>query len=312
MLTLAAFIAPYFVALAAFPFLASRAAFPWLAPLGACLLIVWTPWLIPEESTMLRFIASITAAMLALKVIDISLDLGKQRHVTLQRYVEFLFNPFTLVRRSLENESRPSQKENLLRFLGGSIVCAVALAVLHSLFQADWSNLTFLLEHIGKVIVLMLAIDAGLTAAAALWRLGGGTARDFMYRPFFARTPADFWRRYNRNVQQFFWQDVFSRSHSRRTPILGMLLVFGLSALLHEFVFYAAVGHIQGYQLAFFTVQGFAAASTARVKVRGPFVVPWVAGTMAFNLLTSMFFFASIHSVTPFYSGGLPGWLQGW
>jgi hypothetical protein len=133
-----------------------------------------------------------------------------------------------------------------------------------------------------------------------------------MDRPFTARTPADFWRRYNRNVQQFFWHDVFSGRSTRRAPILAMLLVFCLSALLHELLFYAAVGRVQGYQIAFFAIQGIAATLTARVKVKGRFLVPWVAGTLTFNLLTSVVFFASIHSIAPFYSRRLPVWLQGW
>ena len=312
MLILTGFLAPYFVAFAAFPLLVGRIAFPWIVPFGACLLIVSSAWIIPAEFPMLRFLASISAAMLALKVIDVSLDLKKQRTVTWQEYVDFLSNPFTLVRRSLSIERRPSPKENLLGLLGGSTNCAVAIAVLIGLFRLDWSNVPFLVEHIAKVTALMLAIASGLAGAAAIWRLCGGTARDFMDRPFVARTPAEFWRRYNRNVQQFFWQNVFNGNRSLRKPIRTMILVFGLSALLHEFLFYAAVGRLQGYQIAFFAMQGIAAASTARIKVRGKLAPPWMAATMAFNLLTSVLFFASIHSVAPFYSRGLPEWLQGW
>ena len=310
--TLAGFLAPYLVALASFPLLVGRVAFPWVASLGACLLIAGSPWLIPAELPILRFLASISAAMLILKVLDVSLDLRQRRVLTWKDYVHFLSNPFTLVRRSLASERRPASRENCLRLVGGSIGCAVATTALIGLFRLDWSSLPFLVEHIAKVTALMLAITTGLTATAALWRLSGGIARDFMDRPFLARTPADFWRRYNRNVQQFFWQNVFSGKRSRRSPIRAMLLVFGLSALLHELVFFAAVGRVQGYQTAFFLVQGLAAALTARVKVTGRLAVLWAAGTMVFNVLTSVLFFASIHGVTPFYSRGLPAWLQGW
>ncbi len=261
---------------------------------------------------MLRFLASISATMLALKVIDFSLDLRQRRPVTWREYVEFISNPFTLVRRSLANERRPSPKENLRRLVLGTITCALAIALLMILFRLDWSNVPFLVEHVGKVTTLMLTITSGLSGAAAMWRLGGGTARDFMDRPFVARTPADFWRRYNRNVQQFFWQNIFIGNRSRQAPIRTMIIVFGLSALLHELLFYPAVGRLQGYQLVFFALHGLAAASTAHVKVRGRLVVPWIAATMIFNLLTSVLFFASIHSLTPFYSRGLPAWLQGW
>lgn len=312
MLTTAAFLLPYLIAFAAFPLLANRSAFYWLVPLVACGLIVGSPWLIPEASPMLRFLASMCAAMMALKVIDTALDLRNRRGVTWQEYGAFLANPFTLVRRSLASERCPSTKENLRRLLGGASGCAVALAVLLGLFNTEWFNLPFLLEHVGKVTALMLAIDAGLTAAAAIWRLGGGTARDFMDRPFIAHTPADFWRRYNRNVHQFFRLDVFGGHRGRRSPIPVMLLVFGLSALLHEVLFFAAVGTVQGYQTLFFTVQGLAAAATARVRARGRPIVLWVTGTLLFNLLTSVIFFASIHSIVPFYSRGLPEWLRGW
>lgn len=312
MLTLAGFLVPYIVAFTAFPLLVARVAFPLIVPFVACLLIVLSPWFIPAELPMLRFLASISAAMLAFKVIDVSLDLKHQRSVDWNEYVAFLFNPFTLVRRSLRHERRPSQKENLLGLLGGTLGCVGAIALLMGLFRVDWSHVPFLVEHVGKVSVLMLAIAFGLSSAAAIWRFTGGTARDFMDRPFIARTPADFWRRYNRNVQQFFWQNVFSGKRSRRAPIWTMILVFGLSALLHEWLFLAAVGRLQGYQIAFFALQGIAAASTARVKVRGKLVVPWVVGTLIFNLLTSVLFFASIHSVSPFYSRGLPSWLQSW
>jgi MBOAT, membrane-bound O-acyltransferase family len=312
MLTLAGFLTPYLVAFATFPLLVGRVVSLWFVPFGACLLIALSPWLIPAELPMLRFLASISAAMLTLKVIDVSLDLRQLRMVTWKEYVDFLSNPFTLVRRTLANERCPSPKENLLGLLRGSLTCAVAVAVLVGLFRLDWSSVPFLIEHVVKVTALMLAIASGLTGAAAIWRLSGGTARDFMDRPFIARTPAEFWRRYNRNVQQFFWLNVFSSNRNSRTPIRTMIFVFGLSALLHELLFYPAVGRLQGYQIAFFAVQGLAAALTARVKVKGKLAVPWVAGTLAFNLLTSVLFFASIHSVAPFYSQELPAWLDGW
>lgn len=194
MLTLAGFLTPYLVALATFPFLAGRVAFPWLVPFGACLLMVSSPWFIPAEFPVLRFLASVSAAMLALKLIDLSLDLRRRRRVTWQEHVDFLSNPFTLVRRSLGNERRPSQRENLLSLMVGATGCAVSLGVLSGLFRLDWSRVPFLVEHVGKVTAFMLAMANGLTAAAAMWRLGGGSARDFMDGPFIAKTPADFWQ----------------------------------------------------------------------------------------------------------------------
>jgi D-alanyl-lipoteichoic acid acyltransferase DltB (MBOAT superfamily) len=159
----------------------------------------------------------------------------------------------------------------------------------------------------------MVAIIGGLSALTALWRISGGAARDYMDRPFTARTPADFWRRYNRNMQQFFWEDLFKPLGGNRTPIRTTLWVFAVSALLHEFLFYAAIGRVQGYQTLFFSLHGVASAMTLRIRVKkGWTAVPWIVATLAFNLASSVFFFASIHAVVPFYAHGLPSWLQGW
>ena len=186
MLTLAGFLVPYFVAFTTFPLLVSCVAFPLIFPFVACVLIVLSPWFIPAELPMQRFLASMSAAMLTFKIIDVSLDLKQQRSITWHEYVDFLSNPFTLVRRSLRHERRPSQKENLLGLVGGALGCAVAIAVLMELFKFDWSHVPFLVEHAGKVTALMLAIACGLSGAVAIWRFTGGTARDFMDRPCIA------------------------------------------------------------------------------------------------------------------------------
>jgi hypothetical protein len=312
MLSAAGFLAPYALACAAFPLLRRRTRFPWIAPAGICLLIMACPWFIAADLQLARYMAACSAALLSMKLIDVSVDL--QRGLTLEwkAYAAFLSNPFSLVRRQLVLEPCPAHRKNVLSLLAGSAGCATGVLLQVALFRVDWVAIPFLFEHVSKVLALMLAITSGLTAGAALWRLSGGMARDTMDRPYLAHTPAQFWRRYNRLVQQFFWHDVFSGRGARHAPVRTMLLVFALSALLHEFLFYAAIGQVQGYQTAFFAVQGLAAAVTARVKVRGWATVPWVVGTLMFNLLSSVLFFASMHGVLPFYSRGLPQWLQGW
>ncbi len=123
-----------------------------------------------------------------------------------------------------------------------------------------------------------------------------------MDNPFASRTPADFWKRYNRPTQQFFHEDVFKPLGGRRAPIRGTLATFAVSAAVHEYIFDVAVGRFQGYQTAFFLVQGVAVAATLRVRPRGPAAVAWVAATFAFNLATSALFFASVGEVVPFYA----------
>lgn len=110
-------------------------------------------------------------------------------------------------------------------------------------------------------------------------------------------------------AQQFFYEDVFKPAGGLRFPVRATLVTFAFSALVHEYVFGIAIGRVQGYQTAFFLLQGVATAATVRVKVRGWTAALWFAGTFAFNLASSVLFFASTNAVLPFYSRGLPAWL---
>ena len=94
MLIIAGFFAPYLVALAAFPYLAKRGPVPWSIPLGSCLLIVSSPWLVPADLLLLRLLASISAAIVAIKVIDVALDVRQRSTPTWREYFDFLINPF--------------------------------------------------------------------------------------------------------------------------------------------------------------------------------------------------------------------------
>lgn len=313
---IAGFFAPYLLAMACFALFSHRGTATGVRSgllLGGWLLIVLAPWLIPAEQPLARLLAAMSAALIAIKVIDAWLDLRRRSAPSREEFWVFLANPFILVRRCLPLERPVPGRSNLLRLVQGSMGCAVGIALLNGLFRVDWQDWPFLLEHASKVTALMLAIISGLSAATALWRWSGGVARDYMDHPFAARTPADFWRRYSRNMQQFFWEDIFKPLGGHRTPVRTTLFVFGLSALLHEFLFYAAIGRVQGYQTVFFALQGVAAATTLRVRAKkGWAAIPWIAATLAFNLASSVFFFASIHEVAPFYARGLPDWLQGW
>jgi hypothetical protein len=99
-----------------------------------------------------------------------------------------------------------------------------------------------------------------------------------------------------------FRDDVFRTLGELRAPVRATLGTFAVSAALHEYLFDLAVGRVQGYQAAFFLVQGLAVAATRKARPRGWQAAPWVAGTVAFNLATSALFFASLDEVVPFYA----------
>ena len=302
----------YLLALVCFPLLARRGWPGKLSLIALYLPIALSPCLIPARNPLSRALAAVNAVVIAVKLFDVRHDVQCGTPPGWRGFATFLLNPFVHVRRCLPAEPRPSVRSDLLSIAGAALGVAAGIILLRVLFRIDWGGRPFLAEHVSKVAAFFLAVLSGLALAAASWRLLGGMARDYMANPVAARTPADFWRRYNRNMHQFFLKDVLVSAGGLRHPARATLVVFGLSALIHEYLFSIAIGRVQGYQTAFFLLQGFAVAATARVKARGWTAVPWAAATLAFNLVSSVLFFASVNGLVPFYSRELPAWLADW
>lgn len=303
---------PYLLAILCFPLVARKGWPGQLVLIALCLPIALSPCLIPAGKPLPRFLAATIAVIIIVKLFDVRHDVRRGTGPNWSSFVAFLLNPFVHVRRCLPREPRPSARADLLRLVGGTVGLVAGIVFLRALFRVDWYEFPFLVEHGSKVVAFCLALFSGLGLAAALWRLLGGMARDYMDNPLAAHTPADFWRRYNRNMHQFFFKDVFVSFGGMRAPFRATMLVFVLSALIHEYIFGIAIGRVQGYQTAFFLVQGVAATATVGVKARGRSAVPWIIATLAFNLVTSVLFFASMHELVPFYARGLPAWLSDW
>ena len=170
-----------------------------------------------------------------------------------------------------------------------------------SLWRLDWSAVPFAFEHAIKVSGVVLAVVLSANALAAAYRLLGGSALDPMSNPIAARTPAEFWRRWNRPAQQFFNEYAFMPAGGFRRTVRATLVTFGVSGLVHEYVFSIAVGRIQGCQFLFFSLHGCAVVATMHIRPAGRMLPLWIAGTLAFNLSTAVLFFQSVDAVLPFY-----------
>lgn len=300
---------PLLLALSFYPALRVSSAWRRLSSVIAIALVVLPiPLVVPPAGRLLRLLAAIWSVVIVMKLYDLHLGARAGDRPTARQFLEFLPNIYALVHRKADQAPRPTPWEDAKSALRYAAMVAVALVPLAIIFRADWSGRHFVLEHAAKVVVLFVALIPLTAVGASVWRLGGGRARAFMDNPFAARTPADFWRRYNRPVHEFLQEDVFKPVGGVRHPVRATVAAFVVSALIHEFVFSVAVGRVQGYQTAFFLLQGLAVAATGRIKPRGWRGALWTAGTFAFNVGTAVLFFGSVNGILPFYDNPPPLW----
>ena len=295
-------------ALAFFPALRATSRVRRLGLIVAAAFILATPWMIPPGARLLRCLAAILAVVLSIKLYDLHLGAARGVRPSLLEFLAFLPNIYSLVHRKLHAEVRPPHVLELRRAALAAFAGGTAAVVFLATFKTDWARYNFATEHAVKVVTFFLALVPLANFGASVWRLAGGRGRDFMDNPFAARTPADFWRRYNRPVHQFLEHDVFTPAGGRRSPFRAAVAAFVVSALIHEYVFFAPVGRVQGYQTAFFLVQGLAVAITLRLHPRGVAAAASIAATFAFNVLTGVLFFASVDEVLPLYVNDVPVW----
>jgi hypothetical protein len=288
-------------AIAAFPLFAlSRRARAGLL-LIPCVAIAAAPCLISLEYVLVRFLAAVVCVVLLVKLYDLHISAVHDDRPGFGASPAWLANWFSVVHRRLRAEPCPTRRDDVYQLVVGAAGCAAGSFLLGAAFHVDWSDAPFLAEHAAKVLALFAALVPGAQALSAGWRLLGGRGRDYMDNPFVARTPADFWRRYNRVAHQFFYENIFKQSGGVRSPGRALLATFAASAVVHEYLFSAAIGRVQGYQTAFFLLHGGAVAATWRIRPAGPAALLWIAGTVAFNLGSSMLFFASVNELLPFY-----------
>lgn len=269
------------------------------------------PFLIPSSARPLRFVTACASLLLVMKMWDLHVHASTGQPVRWSQFLPFLLSPFSIVLRKHGEERRPSRETviaDFVRHLTGSLLGLGAIA---TLYLIRWRQYPFLVEHGVKALVIFAAAVSWIGMMVAVVRLSGGVIRDYADAPLLARTPADFWRRYNRVIQQYFHENVFKRAGGRRSPVTVTLFIFMLSALIHEYVFGIAIGRVQGFQTVFFMLQGVGVVLTLRVRPRGRVaVLTGIVATLTFNLLSSIFFFLSFHAVVPLYANPLPAWLQ--
>jgi hypothetical protein len=296
---------------------AFRLALGFRAPTRAAVLMALAVVLLPlpaivdAEHRLTRALLAILSVTIVVKLYDLHTGAMRGRVPSWRDYLVFLLSPFCLVERKLEFEPVTTRREDLHLLARGVIVTVTGGGLLAGAFAADLGAMAFTVEHIAKALALAILIRGVGAVLEGIWRLAGLRARRMFDDYMLAPTPAEFWRRWNRPVSQFFHTHIFTPLDGRHRPMLATIATFAASGAIHEYLVSMAIGRVVGLQLAFFLVQGAAVALTLRIRPSGASVAAWTFATFAFNLATTVLFFAGWNRIVPFYSEHAPAWVRG-
>jgi hypothetical protein len=282
-----------------------RAAALLLGSFGLLLL----PIVVAADRPLSRALVAIFSGTFVIKLYDLHRGAEQGSNPTWPAYLLFLASPFCHVFRHLETAPRPAGRQNLIR-CGRGVALATAGAACFAIARIIGPG-SFLLEHAAMVTFGFVIVYGCAEIAFALWSLVG--LRGYpQFRNFLAaRTPADFWRRYNRPVTQYMFENVFRPVGGARAPVRATLAAFFVSGVLHEYIADIALQEVQGFQLAFFMIHGAAVAATQRLRPRGrAAVVTCIAATILFNIAVSLLFCATAAQMFDLYSSQAPAWMH--
>lgn len=273
------------------------------ALLAFALVLCGLPWLAPDEPIVTKAVLALGCVGLCLpKLYDFVLHARHWRQRTFLDWLAYLPNIFVLVDRLRRLEPQRSRADAIAWTSRGLVEVAAGAALMYWAFTRDFGRDDFWLEHGVKLLAsYLLVFDGGFVLATGLCRLVGFRVMDLSRHPALAPTPAAFWRRYNREAGRFLHEHVFVPCGGRRRPVRGVLLVFIVNGLLHEYLALVLTGHVRGYQTTFFLLHGITVAATFRWKLHGPIAVVGRIATVVFLYFTTILFFMTVDELVPWY-----------
>ena len=265
----------------------------------------------PDAPFWLIAAVALVLPLPVVKLVDAHVGIDAWRAMTWRQWVLHVANIHGLCWRAMLAEPRRPRAQSLRWLLRGVVEVAAGVLLLTWAVQADLGRFGFWVEHFIKLTAgYLLAFDGLFALATGANRLAGVNVVDGTRHPILAATPADFWRRYNRDPGRFFLEDVYKPAGGRHHPVRGVLVVFAVNGLLHEYLAVIVTGRLTGYMLAFFALHAAAVAVSAPWKPRGARRFIGWACTFCLLVVSSPLFLAPIDLAIPLYDSWSPpaGW----
>jgi hypothetical protein len=287
-----------------------------LGALGIAALLF--PLLIAADSVLFRALAEVFCLDLFLKAADYGRQAERGSHRSSLREFAYLLMPFPIFVAVIEEKKRLPKSDrsplNFLRIVGGALGVVAGFGAALQLNQLAALQHNFWLDHLCRIPVFLLTVEAGSRMMLGLERLAGFDTTPLVRNVFLSLTVAEFWQRWNNRVHRWLHVNVFRPAAIQHGRVVGLWGVFIASGVLHELAFAIATGSWDGYQFAFFALQApmvLLSDFVSRKTRRGNLAVAsaMYVLTIAWMTCTSVLFLRGVDRVFEFFYVSEP-WLR--
>jgi membrane bound O-acyltransferase family protein len=274
-----------------------------------------TPLWLNAQNSLVRVLVAIQSFLCFAKIIDYCVQVARRDDRTgfwmCVLYISF-WPTLDVSRCAIRLPTRDWPRFVLARATSAvaMLVPAAALMTLGAWFNLRGRSTVVDAVFMAFEVYLLGHVMNEVTVAA--FGLGGFKLEDAFRYPLLPRSVLDFWGRHDLVFHHWLKRHVFwpARPRTHTHPALGVLAVFFVSGLAHEYLFLVAVPGVAGRQMAFFLLNGLGGLLGAglgrayRAKFRRgvPRPLPTIA-TVAFLLLTSPLLVSCLDRVFHFHQG---------
>ncbi len=267
-----------------------------VAALALGLLSLLVPLSLPSEAVLARGLTALWTIMIVLRSIDLATE---RRTSPLPIRIALMFVAFDIraARRCTpEVQPRALAVGVLLALLG--VAALIGAIVFSPRLASPWQ---YPLRWLAGAVFVYATADAANFLVTAGYRGLGWKIPPQHDHPILSRSIAEFWsKRWNINVHAWLMRHAFRPFAARGRPELGLCFAFFVSALLHWWLIYAALGVAWALLMgAFFLLQGLLVLVERAVRISRlspPLQRAWTVGWM---ILTTPLFMEPFLRLVP-------------
>ena len=238
-----------------------RIALAWIVAIGG--LVV--PWLAPVEALFPRAAIALASMLPALRLVDLARD--RREWSAAHRVWQFL-SPLDA------REATRAAPRFDLRALGSALLQCGIFAGTLVLFQAlpgladtPWAGAARVLTGVVAIYTLM---GGGSALMTTFYRGVGLELQPMQRAPIVSRTLQEFWgERWNRTINRWLRRNCFAPLARRGRPLLGIVVAFAASALVHTWLVLAPLGGTMALAMgSYFAIEGVLVLAEKWLQVR--------------------------------------------